>query len=143
MSLVLEIEFLAGVCRATRSPASTAPEWPPQPDRVSRRWCPPGRRAANRVASTARWSGWRAQGPPAIYAGGHTARTAPDVFVPPNDQRASTAAATYLKIMPRSRPRQPRRFPVAYLDDPVMAMAWEAAEPAPERLAALDARRVT
>ena len=139
MSLVLEIEFLAGVCRATRSPASTAPEWPPQPDRVFSAlvsaWAARGEQSSEHRALE--WL--EAQGPPAIYAGGHTARTAPDVFVPPNDQRASTAAATYLKIMPRSRPRQPRRFPVAYLDDPVMAMAWKAAEPAPERLAALDA----
>ena len=140
MSLVLEIEFLAGVCRAAaHSPASATPEWPPQPDRVFSglvsAWAVRGEQSSKHRALE--WL--EAQGPPAIYAGGHTARTAPDVFVPPNDQRASTAAATYLKIMPRSRPRQPRRFPVAYLDDPVMAMAWEAAEPAPERLAALDA----
>ena len=36
------------------------------------------------------------------------------------------------------RPRQPRRFQVARLDDPVMAMVW-AVEPAAGRLAALDA----
>ena len=34
MSLVLEVEFLTGVCRAAHSPASTEPDWPPQPDRV-------------------------------------------------------------------------------------------------------------
>lgn len=139
MSLVLEIEFLAGVCRAAaHSPASATPEWPPQPDRVYSAlvsaWAARGEQGSERRALE--WL--ETQGPPAIHAGGYTARTAPDVFVPPNDQRASTAVAIYLKIMPPSRPRQPRRFPVAYLDDPVMAMAW-AVEPPPELLVALDA----
>ena len=139
MSLVLEIEFLAGVCRAAaHSPASATPEWPPQPDRVFSglvsAWAVRGEQSSERRALE--WL--EAQSPPAIHAGRHTARTAPDVFVPPNDQRASTAVATYLKIMPRSRPRQPRRFPVAYLDDPVMALVWTA-EPPPELLAALGA----
>ena len=34
MSLVLEIECLTGVYRATQGPASEQPDWPPQPDRV-------------------------------------------------------------------------------------------------------------
>ena len=39
--------------------------------------------------------------------------------------------------MPLTRPRQPRRFPVARLDDPVMAMVW-GLDPEPKVLAALD-----
>ena len=138
MSLVLEIEFLTGVCRAAHSPASDTPDWPPQPDRVYSglvsAWAARGEQRIERWALE--WL--EAQTPPAIHAGGNTARTAPDVFVPPNDQRSSAAMHTYLKIMPRSRPRQPRRFPVARLDDPVMALVW-AADPTPELLAALDA----
>ena len=34
MSLVLEIEFLTGVCRAAHGPGGDSPDWPPQPDRV-------------------------------------------------------------------------------------------------------------
>ena len=34
MTLVLEIEHLLGVAFAAQTPASTAPDWPPQPDRV-------------------------------------------------------------------------------------------------------------
>ena len=124
MSLVLEIEFLAGVCRAAHSPASDTPDWPPQPDRVYSglvsAWAVRGERSIERKALE--WL--EAQSPPTIHAGGHTARTAPNMFVPPNDQRASGAGHTYLKIMPGTRPRQPRRFPVASLDDPVMAMVW-------------------
>ena len=137
MSLVLEIEFLAGVCRATHSPASDRPDWPPQPDRVFSAlvsaWAARGERSGEREALE--WL--EAQHVPAIHAGGYTARTAPAVFVPPNDHRASKTAETYLKVMPMTRPRQPRRFPVAHLEDPVMAMVWGFG-PEPKVLAALD-----
>ena len=138
MSLVLEIEFLTGVCRAAHSPASNTPDWPPQPDRVFSglvsAWAARGEQRIERQALE--WL--EAQTPPAIHAGGHTARTAPDVFVPPNDLRGSAVRQTYLKVMPASRPRQPRRFPVARLDDPVMALVWPA-DPAPMLLEALNA----
>ena len=124
MSLVLEIEFLSGVCRAAYSPASTEPDWPPQPDRVFfalvSAWAARGERLTERRALE--WL--EGQPPPAIHAGGYTARTAPDVFVPPNDQRSSSSVETYLKVMPAYRTRQPRRFPVARLDDPVMELVW-------------------
>lgn len=135
MSLVLEIEFLTGVCRAAHDPASSAPDWPPQPDRVFSAlvasWAARGEQSSERGALE--WL--EAQSAPAIHAGKHTVRTAPDVFVPPNDQRSSKNA---LALIPMMRPRQPRRFQVARLDDPVMAMVWDAA-PAPRQLAALDA----
>ena len=138
MSLILEIEFLAGVCRATHSPASDRPDWPPQPDRVFSAlvaaWAARGEQDIEREALE--WL--EAQPAPTIHAGGHTARTAPAVFVPPNDHRASKTAETYLKVMPMTRPRQPRRFPVAHLEDPVMAMVWGFG-PEPKVLAALDA----
>ena len=137
MSLVLEIEFLAGVCRATHSPASDRPDWPPQPDRMFSAlvaaWAARGEQRIEREALE--WL--EARPAPKLHAGGYTARTAPAVFVPPNDQRSSSKAETYLKVMPMTRPRQPRRFPVAHLEDPVMAMVWEA-DPEPKVLAALD-----
>ena len=34
MPLILEIEHLLGVAFAAQSAASSAPDWPPQPDRV-------------------------------------------------------------------------------------------------------------
>jgi CRISPR-associated protein Csb2 len=34
MTLILEIEYLAGVAFAARGPESGAPDWPPQPDRI-------------------------------------------------------------------------------------------------------------
>ena len=59
------------------------------------------------------------------------------MFAPPNDQRATKTGKVYLKVMPGWRMRQLRRFPVAHLDDPVMAMVW-AADPEQKLLAALD-----
>ena len=137
MSLVLEIEYLTGVCRAARGPASDEPDWPPQPDRVFSAlvsaWAARGERGNERVALE--WL--EAQAPPAVHASGHVARTAPDVFVPPNDFKASKAEKTYIRVMPERRPRQPRRFPVARPDDPVMALIWEE-EPESSLCAALD-----
>ena len=138
MSLVLEIEFLTGVCRAAREPASDEPDWPPQPDRVFSAlvsaWAARGRQREER--SALEWL--EEQAPPAVHASGYAVRTAPDVFVPPNDLKFSKAEKTYIKVMPDRRPRQPRRFPVARPEDPVMTMVW-AQEPEPGRFEALKA----
>ena len=61
------------------------------------------------------------------------------MFVPPNDQRSSSVAKTYLKVMPARRARQPRRFPVARLDDPVMKLVWSVGPPDSEIAEALAA----
>ncbi len=124
MSLVLEIEFLTGVCRAARSPASEAPDWPPQPDRVFSAlvcaWATRGESEDERRALE-----WLEEQPaPTVHASGHVARTAPDVFVPPNDLKSSKSSKTYRKVMPDARPRQPRRFPVARPDSPTIAVVW-------------------
>ena len=137
MSLVLEIEFLTGASRAARGPASGIPDWPPQSDRVFSAlvstWAARGERHDER--SALEWL--EAQEPPTIHAGEHTARTAPEVFVPPNDQRFSRAEKTYLRVMPAMRPRQPRRFPIACLEDPVVALVWSVV-PEAELLKTLD-----
>lgn len=124
MSLVLEIEFLTGVYRGARTPASEVPDWPPQPDRVFSAlvsaWAHRGGNEDERRALE-----WLEKQPtPTVHASGHAVRTAPNVFVPPNDFKASKTAKTYLKVMPDQRPRQPRRFPVACPEDPVMAIVW-------------------
>lgn len=144
MSLVLEIEFLAGVCRAARQPSDDAPDWPPQPDRVFSAlvssWAARGERAEERAALE--WL--ETQAAPTVHASAHTARTTPDVFVPPNDAKASKANSSkaeeaYLKVLPERRSnRQRRHFPVATPEDPIMELKWEE-EPDAERFAALDA----
>ena len=138
MSLVLEIEFLTGVCRAAREPGNDAPDWPPQPDRVFSAlvsaWAARGERPGERAALE--WL--EAQPAPTIHASGHASRTTPDVYVPPNDPRGSKAAKTYLRVMPDRRPRQPRRFPVTRPEDPLMALIWPV-EPEPQLRKALNA----
>ena len=125
MSLVLEVEFLTGVCRAAREPGDDVPDWPPQPDRafsaLASAWAARGERDDERAALE--WL--EAQTPPVIHASAHTSRTSPVVYVPPNDPKASRAAKTYIKVMPHQRPRQARRFAVARPDDPLMALIWE------------------
>lgn len=124
MSLVLEIEFLTGVCRAARGPSDVSPDWPPQPDRVfsalASAWGVRGELPAERAALE--WL--EGQPPPVIQASAHSARTAPDVFVPPNDPKSSKAMHTYLRVLPEHRLRQPRHFPVARPDDPNVELAW-------------------
>ena len=138
MGLLLEIEFLTGVCRAAREPGDDTPDWPPQPDRVFSAlvsaWAARGERSEERAALE--WL--EAQPPPAVHASDHTLRTTPDVFVPPNDPRASKAAKTYMKVMPDGRPRQPRRFPIARPDSPLIALFWPV-EPEPPLFDALNA----
>ena len=124
MSLVLEIEFLTRVCRAARGPGDASPDWPPQPDRVfsalASAWGVRGELPEERVALE--WL--EGQPPPAIRASESSARSAPDVFVPPNDPKSSKAMKTYLRVLPEHRPRQRRRFPVARPDDPNVELVW-------------------
>lgn len=137
MSLVLDIEFLTGVCRAGLGPANPTPDWPPQPDRffsaLVASWAGRGGDKGERAALE--WL--EQQTPPLIHAGAAAARTTVEVFVPPNDQRASSAAKTYLKIMPDRRPRQPRRFPTTRPESPSIAFVWPN-EPDAATLVALD-----
>ena len=164
MSLVLEIEFLTGACRAAHSPASEAPDWPPQPDRVFSAlvaaWAGRGEQPTERKALE-----WLEQvPPPVVHASEYTARLAPACFVPPNDFQ-SPKGALYrkgwyrdflasgrrppekggkkkaweqaLSTHPGYRQRKERRFPVARPDDPSMSLVWTE-EPAPGVLEALD-----
>ncbi len=165
MSLILEIEFLTGVCRVAREPGDDAPDWPPQPDRVFSAlvsaWAARGERSEEREALE--WL--ERQPPPVIHASGHTSRTTPSVFVPPNDFQTpkndldrqrwyrdflargrrppekgghERSWKQALSTLPESRQRKERRFPVARPDDPLMALAWPA-EPEPALFDALGA----
>lgn len=138
MTLILEIEFLTGVCRAARGPGDDEPDWPPQPDRVFSAlvsaWGVRGEVAGERAALE--WL--EGQLPPMIRASGCSARTAPEVYVPVNDPKASRAMKTYLRVLPDCRPRQPRQFPVALPDDPTMELIWKDAVPEAKVLDALN-----
>ena len=138
MKLALELEFLTGVCRAAVRPSAGEPDWPPQPDRVFSAlvaaWGGRGESAAER--SALEWL--EQQPPPMVHASGCETRTAPEVFVPPNDARSSTAPKTYLRVLPERRARQPRRFPATRPHDPLMWLLWDV-QPDQSVLSALDA----
>lgn len=127
MSLVLEVEFLAGVAFAARSPDSGEPDWPPQPDRIFSAlvatWAARGCRDDERAALE--WL--ESQEVTALVASEALARTAPVSFVPPNDPKSG--ASGNLQVMPRHRRRQPRRFPAARPLDPVLRVVFGDADP--------------
>lgn len=122
MPLVLEIEHLLGIAFAAREPADDVPDWPPQPDRVFSAlvasWAARGERPAEREALL--WL--EAQPCPDIAASGGLPRTAPIVFVLPNDPESHKVADP--KIMPALRQRQARRFPAFRPEDPVVSLVW-------------------
>ncbi len=165
MSLVLEVEFLTGVCYAAIGPSSDVPDWPPQPDRVFSAlvsaWAARGEQETERPALE-----WLEQAPPPmIHASAHNARTSPSRFVPPNDFRVPKSVLSKqkwyreflacgkqppekgghkrnweqaLSTLPEYRRRKERRFPAARPDSPVIALVWQD-EPTREVLVSLAA----
>ncbi len=141
MALILEIEHLSGVCFASLGPDSEAPDWPIQPDRVFSAlvaaWAARGGDPRERAALT--WL--EAQAPPLIDAVDAAPRTAPSVFVPPNDPRARLTKN--IETILGAHGRQPRRFPaVAALDRAgglITRMIWSDVAAAEAPLHALDA----
>ena len=135
MSLIFEIEFLTGVCRAARQLEDhPQPDWPPQADRVFSAlvsaWAARGEQAGEREALE--WL--EKQTPPMIYASDCFYRSTPKVYVPPNDSKTPKTvkppsdlktAKKYLEVMPELRRRQERHFPVIRPDDSVVKFLWQ------------------
>lgn len=137
MSLVLEIEYLSGVCFAALGPDSDLPDWPPQPDRVFSAlvatWGARGERADE--AEALEWL--ESQPVPKLEASEHSPRTAPISFVPPND--AESGRSGNRAVLPAFRRRQPRRFPATRPDLPLVRLIWSDVSPSEDTFAALEA----
>jgi len=136
MPLTLEIEFLGGVCFAATAPDTESPDWPPQPDRVfsalTATWDAHGEPDDERQALE-----WLESLPPPLCVASDTLdRSAPVVFVPPNDPRTDRAKNAK-GVLPAMRNRQPRRFPAARPLEPLVRHIWHA-EPDEPTLAALN-----
>jgi len=101
--LALDVEWLTGVCVATRSPADDAPEWPPQPDRIFSALVASFGAHGGRAEERAALEWLEAQEPPRLTPVDAFARVAVAAFVPPND----------VATLPEGRRRQPRRFPAS------------------------------
>lgn len=119
--LTLEVEFLSGVCYAGVGNDKLV-EWPLQPDRafsaLVAAWGARGQDDAER--EVLKWL--ERQPTPIIAASAGFARSAVDVFVPPNDDSSGKVGS--LSVMPRHRRRQPRRFPAFRPNDAVMRIVW-------------------
>lgn len=137
MTLVLEIEYLAGVAFAAIGPDSPVPDWPPQPDRIFSAlvasWGARGQDTGE--AEALRWI--EELPPPLLIEQGAEPRTSATVFVPPNDPRINRRKHAK-GVLPALRSRQPRRFPATRPADPVLRIVWPDAAPDPEVLAALN-----
>jgi CRISPR-associated protein Csb2 len=137
VTLVLEIEHLLGVAFAARNQASDVPDWPPQPDRVFSAlvasWGARGERIEERQALE--WL--QTQPPPEVVASAGRPRTAPTVFVPPNDPQ--TGRVGDRRVLPAFRSRQPRRFPAYRPDDPIVRVCWPDAVAGASIISALSA----
>lgn len=118
--LALEVEFLTGVVFAADN-RGDGPDWPPQPDRLFSAlvasWAARGENGAERAALE--WLEQR-RNPPRIEASEAFGRKHATVFVPPNDDTASSST-----ILPHRRRRQPRHFPASLPRDPVIRFVWE------------------
>ncbi len=117
--LTIELELLTGAYRASLTDGSGA-EWPPHPERVFsalvQAWGDGGRDAGERMALE--WL--EALAPPAIEACSLVSeRTAPAVYVPPNDAKGGE-----LEVLPDRRRRQARSFRVAVPESPLVRFRW-------------------
>jgi CRISPR-associated protein Csb2 len=135
--LVLEIEFLSGVCYAAVGPDSHVPDWPPQPDRIFSAlvatWALRGQEA--RETSALQWL--ERLPPPRIEASETEPRTSAMAFVPPNDP--STAKQKNARgVFPAFRRRQPRRFPASRPHASVLRLMWDEVADTGDNLDALD-----
>lgn len=137
MTLVLEFEHLLGMSFAARSQASDLPDWPPQPDRafsaLVAAWAARGQQPEERRALE--WL--EAQPAPEIAASQGWPRTAPTVFVPPNDPE--TGRVGNLSVVPALRRRQARRFPAYRPENAIVQFVWGDAAVDVATLSALNA----
>jgi CRISPR-associated protein Csb2 len=132
--LTLEIEFLTSVCFAARPQGNPTeePDWPPQPDRVFSAlvaaWGVRGELTTEKAALE--WL--EQQPPPAVQSTEYHPRRVGISFVPPNDAKGNA------QVLPEHRRRQPRLFPAAIPDRPILRLVWDM-PPEPSALDALQA----
>jgi len=167
--LVFEIEYLLGISFAAIGPDSPEPDWPPQPDRIFSAlvatWAARGQ--SDIEAKALKWL--EKQSTPHILASAAEPRTAPAVYVPPNDYEIRTGELLKVKwyrdflskgvsppkegghkklwleawsVMPDQRKRsglKERSFPATRPHDPLVYLIWQEAFSDEAIFSALDA----
>ncbi|MDA8344048.1 MAG: type I-U CRISPR-associated protein Csb2 [Thermaerobacter sp.] len=141
MTLALEVEYLTGIAYASAGLGSDAPDWPPQPDRIFSAlvaaWAARGQ--SQNEASALEWL--ERLPPPLLLASDFSPRTSHVSFVPPNDP-SSTKGKHAAEVFPGMRRRQPRSFPAACPEDPVVHLFWPDTDVDDATFSALDALAV-
>jgi len=141
--LVLRVEYLTGVCMATRhnDPTRSTPEWPPHPDRLYSALvaaaAEPETSGGTGLPDSAKDAlGWLAeQGAPSLYASSARRRTTPAVAMPSNPAenevwiplkkgRPSTA-----QILPVYRKPALLPIPAVVSEDAAVYFIWPDARP--------------
>ncbi|BAI73377.1 hypothetical protein AZL_027390 [Azospirillum sp. B510] len=136
-ALVLEIDYLLGVAFAASGPEADQPDWPPQPPRVFSALVASWAARGQRPEETAALKWLEEQRTPRIVASGHTTRSAPVRFVPPND--AESGRSGDKAVLPSLRSRQARRFPAARPFNSKVSLHWPDTVPDDGMMAALEA----
>lgn len=133
--LVFEIDFITGAARLSRPSAREQPEWPPRPDRVFSALVASWAARGQRPEETAALEWLETQAPPVIIASAKEDRTAPEVYVPPNDQ----AHVNFAVSQGHPTSRQPRQFPMVRPHRPRIYYHWPDCGCRPEHFRALAA----
>lgn len=113
-------------------------EWPPHPARFFAALVAAARETGGNAYDDAlRWL--EALPPPDIAAGTLSLREVTTHFVPVNEPKAMGDVEGRLGLLPERRSRQPRTFPSATLNEPVVHFIWREATPQNEVRAKLEA----
>ncbi len=131
------LEYLNGWTLSTSVADREEPEWPPHLDRVFMALVAAHFEGQEEPVGRAALEWLESQPDPVLYCSPAQQRTTVVTFVPVND-RSKSHYSTPSGSMQLYRDRQPRTFPVAVPDDPVVCFVWEVAEPPPEIRQALD-----
>jgi CRISPR-associated protein Csb2 len=133
MMFALGVHYLNGWAMATHPTARERPEWPPHPDRVFMALASAHFETEESETERKALEWLEQQPPPALVASSFNARSCPISYVPVNDvaiPRLGKKAPSPeqikagLSMLPEFRPRQPRQFPVAIPDNPIVYLIW-------------------
>jgi CRISPR-associated protein Csb2 len=133
MMFAIGIYYLNGWAMATHPTDRERPEWPPHPDRVFMALASAHFETEGSATEHEALEWLEQQPPPALAVSSFHARSCPTSYVPVNDvaiprfgkMKASPAQVKAgLSVLPEFRLRQPRQFPVAIPENPVMYLIW-------------------
>lgn len=141
--LVLRVEYLTGVCMATKhnDPTRSAAEWPPHPDRlysalVAAAAEPEPSGGTDLPDDATRALKWLAgRGAPLLHASHAHHRTTPAVPMPSNPhenevwQEADKHNPRSVNLLPVHRKKALLPIPAVVPDEPVVYFVWPSAEP--------------